>query len=92
MSSSRMSDLAVNRSLIFAMLALLLVLIAVLAGQRFTGFLTSTVAIIYGHIALNQIRLGQVRRTATNKALAALVMGYTALGVASLNFLWSFFR
>jgi hypothetical protein len=52
------------------------------AGFLWLGWFGSILAVIFGHIALGQIKNAGGRETGTGLAVAGLVLGY--MGVASL--------
>ena len=57
---------------------------SLVAGFLWLGWFGSIVAVIFGHIALRQIKQSGGRETGTGLAIAGLVLGY--MGVATLLF------
>ena len=58
---------------------------SVVAGVVWLGWLGSIAAVIFGHVALGQIKRSGGRQTGRATAITGLVLGYLALGILVLK-------
>jgi hypothetical protein len=57
---------------------------ALVAGFMWLGWLGSFAAVVFGHVALSQIKESQGRQTGRGMAIAGLVLGYMGVGMLLL--------
>ena len=64
---------------------------SLIAGFFWLGWLGSVLAVIFGHIALGQIKRSGGRETGSGLAISGLVLGYLGIGTLLLFILAAIF-